>query len=377
MRIIHVIPSLAIGGAEKLCIDLCNTLSDQGHDVLLVRLSPTQEFDEKNFRFSTLVLNEKARLRFMRGMVDVPNEWKALVEGFSPDIIHSHLFEAEVFSKSILLPKTAYFTHCHDNMHQFKRGINVFRLLNKEEFTRLYERYFLLKTYKSLGQNHFVCISENNQKYFQRNLPNNFRITKLSNAIPLKSFQQNQRRPNGQEGLGLVSVGSLTPLKNHTYLFKVLQEIDKQNVSVTLDLIGDGPLFSELQNMAQNLAIDEAISLQGKQTNVSAFYQKNTLYIHSATSEGFGLTQVEAMAAGLPVIALDAGGNRDIIQNGINGYLLPQGTSPQIFAKKILSVWHDKDLLALLRQGAIKTAAEFDIKPYCNRLLTLYKNALN
>ena len=262
-------------------------------------------------------------------------------------------------------------------MHQFKRGINVFRLLNKEEFTRLYERYFLLKTYKSLGQNHFVCISENNQKYFQRNLPNNFRITKLSNAIPLKSFQQNQRRPNGQEGLGLVSVGSLTPLKNHAYLFKVLQEIDKQNVSVTLDLIGGGPLFSELQNMAQNLAIDEAISLQGKQTNVSAFYQKSTLYIHSATSEGFGLTQVEAMAAGLPVIALDAGGNRDIVQNGINGYLLPQGTSPQIFAKKILSVWHDKDLLALLRQGAIKTAAEFDIKPYCNRLLTLYKNALN
>ena len=377
MRIIHVIPSLAIGGAEKLCIDLCNTLSDQGHDVLLVRLSPTQEFDEKNFRFSTLVLNEKARLRFMRGMVDVPNEWKALVEGFSPDIIHSHLFEAEVFSKSILLPKTAYFTHCHDNMHQFKRGINVFRLLHKEEFTRLYERYFLLKTYRSLGQNHFVCISENNQKYFQRNLPNNFRITKLSNAIPLKSFQQNQRRPNGQEGLGLVSVGSLTPLKNHAYLLKVLQEINKQNVSVTLDLIGGGPLFSELQNMAQNLAIDEAISLQGKQTNVSAFYQKNTLYIHSATSEGFGLTQVEAMAAGLPVIALDAGGNRDIVQNGINGYLLPQGTSPQIFAKKILSVWHDKDLLALLRQGAIKTAAEFDIKPYCNRLLTLYKNALN
>ena len=84
MRIIHVIPSLAIGGAEKLCIDLCNTLSDQGHDVLLVRLSPTQEFDEENFRFSTLVLNEKARLRFMRGMVDVPNEWKALVEEVFP-----------------------------------------------------------------------------------------------------------------------------------------------------------------------------------------------------------------------------------------------------------------------------------------------------
>ena len=86
----------------------------------------------------------------------------------------------------------------------------------------------------------------------------------------------------------------------------MFQEIGKQNVSVTLDLIGGSPLFSELQNMAQNLAIDEAISLQGKQTNVSAFYQKAPCIYIVQHQKGLG-TQVEAMAAGLPVIALDAG----------------------------------------------------------------------
>ena len=83
MRIIHVIPSLAIGGAEKLCIDLCNTLSDQGHDVLLVRLSPTQ-FDEKNFRFSTLVLNEKASCGLCVEWLMFPMNGRHWLKGFPP-----------------------------------------------------------------------------------------------------------------------------------------------------------------------------------------------------------------------------------------------------------------------------------------------------
>tara|TARA_Y100000385_G_C13101670_1_gene644916 strand:+ start:2516 stop:3700 length:1185 start_codon:yes stop_codon:yes gene_type:complete len=376
MRIIHVIPSLAIGGAEKLCVDICNTLSDQGHNVLLVRLSPIQEFDEQHFRFSTVVIEEKATLRFMRGLTNVSGKWKALLEDFDPDVIHSHLFEAEVFSKSILLPKTAYFTHCHDNMRQFKRGINVFRLFNKKEFARLYERSFLLKLYRLLGQNHFVCISDNTYMYFQENTPKDLTIVKLPNAIIVKGFEKKKAELECQENLGIVSVGSLTPLKNHAYLLRVVQEIDKQNINATLDLIGGGPLFSELQSMVHDLSLDKTTFLHGKQTNVSSFYQKNALYIHSAKSEGFGLTQIEAMAAGLPVIALDAGGNRDIVQDGINGYLLPQDTSPQVFAKKILAVWQNKELLTSLQQGAINTAAEFDIKPYCKKLVNLYKKAL-
>ena len=376
MRIIHVIPSLAIGGAEKLCVDICNTLSDQGHNVLLVRLSPIQEFDEKNFRFSTVVIKEKATLRFMRGLTNVSGKWNALLEDFDPDVVHSHLFEAEVFSKSILLPKTAYFTHCHDNMRQFKRGVNVFRLFNKEEFARLYERFFLLRLYRLLGQNHFICISDNNHMYFQENTPKDLTIAKLPNAIIVKDFEKKQAELDSQENLGLVTVGSLTPLKNHAYLIRVIQEIDKQNIDATIDLIGDGPLFSEIQSMVHDLSLDKATFLHGKQTNVSSFYQKNALYIHSAKSEGFGLTQIEAMAAGLPVIALDAGGNRDIVQDGINGYLLPQDASPQVFAEKILAIWQDKEHLASLQQGAINTATEFDIKPYCKKLVKLYIKAL-
>lgn len=376
MRIIHIIPSLSIGGAEKLCIDICNTLFDQGHDVLLVRLSSIQEFDERNFRFSTVVIQEKTTLRFMRGMVNVPDEWKTLLEVFVPDVIHSHLFEAEVFSKSILRPNTAYFTHCHDNMRQFKRRVNIFRLLNKEEFARLYERYFLLNTYRLLRQNHFICISDNNTTYFQKNLSKHLSIVKLPNAINVKDFEKKHTKLDPKETLSLVSVGSLTPLKNHSYLVRVLYELNKNRLRAKLDLVGGGRQSGDLQKMVHNLSLHETISLHGKQTNVSSFYQKNALYVHSAKSEGFGLTQIEAMATGLPVIALDAGGNRDIVKDGVNGYLLPQDTKPKEFAEKIITVWENEELLTSLQKGAIETAALYDIKPYCKKLVKLYEDAL-
>ena len=181
-------------------------------------------------------------------------------------------------------------------MHQFKRRVNIFQLLNKEEFARLYERHFLLNTYRLLGQNHFICISDNNTTYFQKNLSKHLSIVKLPNAINVQNFEKKRTKVDPKETLRLVSVGSLTPLKNHSYLVKVLYELIKNSVRAKLDLVGGGPQSGDLQKMAHNLSLHETISIHGKQTEVSSYYQKNTLYIHSASSEGFGLTQIEAMA---------------------------------------------------------------------------------
>ena len=99
-----------------------------------------------------------------------------------------------------------------------------------------------------------------------------------------------------------MSVGSLTPLKNHAYLFKVLQEIDKQNVSVTLDLIGGGPLFSELQNMAQNLAIDEAISYKENRPTYLHFIKKAPCIYIVQHQKGLGLHKSKPWLPGCPLL---------------------------------------------------------------------------
>ena len=150
-------------------------------------------------------------------------------------------------------------------------------------------------TYRLLGQNH---LSIWNNTIFPKNLSKHLSIVKLPNAINVQDFEKKRTKLDPKETLSLVSVGSLTPLKNHSYLVKVLYELNKNRLRAKLDLVGGGPQSGDLQKMAHNFSLHETISIHGKQTEVSSFYQKNTLYIHSAKSEGFGLTQIEAMAAG-------------------------------------------------------------------------------
>ena len=87
-------------------------------------------------------------------------------------------------------------------------------------------------------------------------------------------------------------------------------------------------------NRSKELGVVPCVTATGNVSNVAQYLWKGEVYIHSAKYEPFGLVLVEAMAAGLPVIALDAGGNRDIVEDGVNGYLLPKDTNPKVFAEK-------------------------------------------
>jgi len=94
--------------------------------------------------------------------------------------------------------------------------------------------------------------------------------------------------------------------------------------------------------------------------------------VHTATYEPLGLVLLEAMAAGVPVITLDGKGNRDIIINGENGYLIDMPL-PELFADKIQELWMDLEKYCAVSKNAIRFAEQYDIKIYTERLINLYK----
>ena len=78
---------------------------------------------------------------------------------------------------------------------------------------------------------------------------------------------------------------------------------------------------------------------------------------------------LEAMAAGLPIVTLDGGGNRDLMINGENGYLIEE-QNPKKFSKRILQLYQNKEI----SNYNVKFAGQFDIQSYCSKLLKIYKN---
>jgi glycosyltransferase involved in cell wall biosynthesis len=378
MRILHIIPNLRKGGAERLALDICASLSTRpGMQVRLISLHNLMQYDVAESGVDVKVIPASIRISPIR-----PNKLNVAalqqeVESFQPDIIHSHLFEAEVVSRSIDYPVAKWFSHCHDNMHQLET-FYLPTLFDKKLLTEFYERIYLLRRYRKNGSNRFIAISRDVEKYFKRVLPDDLRnITLLSNAVHTAKF----RRPEGYErkkiaDLELVTVGSLVSKKNQTFLLDVVKKLQQKKYNVHLHVLGDGVNRKMLEAKTKSLRLTDYVTFHGNVTNVQQFLWNSDMYVHAATYEPFGLVLVEAMAAGLPVISLDGRGNRDIIKNHKNGFILEK-QSVTDFADKIGLLFHDKFKYNQMQAAGFETAAKLDIVPYTDKLIELYEAALN
>lgn len=109
--------------------------------------------------------------------------------------------------------------------------------------------------------------------------------------------------------------------KDHRSLIQAIQAIP----DCELDLVGDGPLQAEMEAFAVSLGIRERIRFHGYQTDVSGILAQCSIFALISHHEGFPLTTLEAMRAGLPTIVSDVGGAAEAVTDGVTGYLVPRG----------------------------------------------------
>lgn len=370
MRILHIIPRLRKGGAERLCLDICNQL--QKRDDVQIRLITFSE--ESHYPFLTENLDWQIIPASVLLSVTHKNTLKIdvlqkAIEEFAPDVIHTHLFEAEIISRSCYYPKARWFSHCHDNMRQF-RNFGVKTLFNKQLLTNFFEKRYLFSRYQANSGNTFIAISHDTEQYF-RKTARKYNVQFLPNAIDYEKFHRdNSRHPNTK--LRLVNVGSLNTNKNQVFLINVAKILDDKGVDFDLKLVGGGQDYEMLKQNVETLELQNNVSLCGNVDNVEDYLHESDVYVHSSLSEALGLTIIEAMAAGLPVVTLDGRGNRDLIVQGKNGYMVYEQDAER-FADRILEIWNDKQKCQEMSNFAQNFARQYDIKPYVDRLLELYK----
>ncbi len=377
MKILHIIPNLKKGGAERLVLDICRELQNNNSEVLLVTFSELNEYRELIGGINWEVIPSVSGLKFLRGVNSMPVHLEKRILEFKPDIIHTHLYEAEVVARLIHYPEAKWFSHGHDNMRQL-RNFHIGSLLKKEHLTDAYEKKHLIKGYRSNGGNHFIAISKDVKRYLEQVMPRDLRVvTLLSNAIDFELFRKplDWRPASDEKVLRLVNTGSLVDKKNQAFLIEVAAILRSKKVTFKIDLLGDGPNRSKLEDLIRMLSLGDHVILHGNVDNVEQFLWEADLYLHSATYEPFGLVLIEAMAAGLPVVCLDGKGNRDIMKEGKNGYMLSE-QDPVAFAGRIIELKEDNDLYKSISEYAVKDAEHFDIKSYVDRLLKLYRSGL-
>jgi glycosyltransferase involved in cell wall biosynthesis len=128
----------------------------------------------------------------------------------------------------------------------------------------------------------------------------------------------------GQELLGdLVTMGHLEPVKNHRYMLEILAEAKRAGRSLTLDVYGEGPLHKDLLRQTSSLGLESQVRFRGFQLDVRDFLPRYRAYAHASYSESSSLAIIEAMAAGLPIVAGNIGPISELCDDGVEARFWP------------------------------------------------------
>jgi glycosyltransferase involved in cell wall biosynthesis len=189
------------------------------------------------------------------------------------------------------------------------------------------------------------------------------KITVVPNGIDIDRFARSTVATGAPDGRILVgTVGHLAPIKGHDIFVRAAALISARRPRVHFVVIGEdkSPQMSYrkyLESLVVELGLSEVVTLRGWQEDIPHVLSSLTLFVSAARSEPFGLSIVEAMAAGLPVVAAASEGALEIIDKGFSGKLVPVGDAESL-AEAINDLLDDPLECSRLGRNAMLAARE-------------------
>ena len=193
--------------------------------------------------------------------------------------------------------------------------------------------------------------------YSQQFYHDNFKVI----GNPIRTIQS---QPTGLKENIILSVGRLIESKHFDELIRIFANIDA--VNWRLIIVGDDAIKQQnktkLEVLIRELNMEEKIILAGKQSDVDSFYLKSKIFAFTSSSEGFPNVIGEAQSAGLPVVAFDCiAGPSDMIEDGVNGFLIPL-FDYILFENKLRQLIENPELRIQLGSNAVASVKQFSVE---------------
>ncbi len=372
LRILFLITDLGKGGAERFLTDLCNALRPRSDvEFVIGALLDDNQYREETAGLPIVQLRYTA---FSLARRQEYPEYRQLLEDFQPHIVHTHRFLAEFLSAWHVSDEITYICHGHDNMVQFA-PFGFGTCLDRAAFTNWMEKRYLIRTKYRRVRTSFVANSHHTLDYYRTVLPGFMRddVHLIRYGFDYARFRAPEpRSPAAGEPLRLVNVGSFQDKKNQIFIVRIAEELREAGVDFQIHLLGDGANRARVQEAVHRCGLLDHVILHGNVDRVEEWLWRSHIYLHTAWYEPFGLVLLEAMAAGLPCVALDGKGNRDLIEEGRNGHLIEE-QDPSLFAARIRALAASPERYLAMSEYAREYARAYDIHRAADALLAFYR----
>jgi glycosyltransferase involved in cell wall biosynthesis len=174
--------------------------------------------------------------------------------------------------------------------------------------------------------------------------------------------------PGSEPLADLVTIGHLEPVKNHRFMLQVLAEAKRAGRSFTLDAFGEGPLRRDLVQLTQSLGLEEQVRFRGFRRDVRDFLPRYRAYVHASYSESSSLAIMEAMDAGLPIVAGKIGPIPELCDDGVEARFWPLDDPAEAAATLIDLLDDEATRLKAARAARERFRREFDADVVAPRL---------
>lgn len=223
--------------------------------------------------------------------------------------------------------------------------------------------------------NGFIAVSES-AKHSLTSLYPKAKVTVIPNGIDIEHFAEGKPIKKYQDGkFNLLSVGRLDERKGIPYLLKAFKKLKKKFPrSLRLILVGDGPEKTKIQNLIKKLKITKGTELIGEvsEKDLPGFYKSGSLLVAPAThGESFGLILLEAMAAGLPIVAAANRGYQEVLKEVRNDCLVPPKDTTAL-VKKIADLIHNERKRIELKEWGFKKVENYSWPMVAKEILDFY-----
>lgn len=361
IRILHLLPSLETGGMENGVVNLVNGLDDSRFSSIICCLERGGELQKRLKPGVTVIeLSQKQGIRF--GLVFL---LKKLFREQKIDLVHTHNFYALVYGA--LAAGLAGIPVVHgehgrpQNWPRRRRYITLF--LSKRVKT-------ILTVSHSLKE---ILLREGIAAHRIKVIPNGIDAARYISQAPSAEEKASLGISDGDIVIG--SVGRLVPVKDYKTLIQAFSLMRGTNGRVRLLLVGDGVELDALRAYAaQNSCADRVIFL-GQRTDVTSLYRFMHIFALSSLSEGMSNVILEAMAAGLPVVATRVGDNGLLVENNVSGMLVEPGDA-RALADALTRLVSDLNTAAAMGERGRSRAVElYGIERMVNDYKEIYTNA--
>lgn len=356
MKILQVIGSLAMGGAEKLVTEIAPRLCQMGHEVDVLVFDGTETPFLKELKASgvkVISLGGESRSNY-----SLANLLKMIPIVRRYDIVHAHTTPAQLqtaLSKLLGFSKSRLITTEHST-NNHRRGKWPLMIADR----MMYAFY-----------DHIICISETSKKNLEQQIGQGHSITVIENGIDVKKYHE--ASPIHRDTLHLketdfvlTMVGRFVDAKDQDTIIRSMPLLPED---CKLLLVGTGTRQKECEELAQSLNVSDRVFFLGLRSDVPQILHTSDVVMMSSHWEGLSLSSVEGMSVDKPFMASDVQGLREVV--GGAGLLFKEGDYKQL-AEEVMRLKSDKEFYHQIAESCLKRAQNYDIATMVQKYSDIY-----